>query len=227
MTASWAGEEIGRCRYGSTALWTLRGNLAGSQARRFAQRADLFFRGESAALVVDLRGAGMIDSAGASRLLGLRERHPGFAVVGRPSSWVDLPYPVRRAVSALRPAPDLQTALSAFTAPPNQGYAEKRMHMRIPLQIPVEVLCAGRLAPASLRDISRGGLHLALLPEGWLGEARKTGAATTLGIVGLETDPLARELTARFGRGPVLAMPVRALPGGVLGVRFTGSPTPV
>jgi hypothetical protein len=95
------------------------------------------------------------------------------------------------------------------------------------VQLPVEVLCAGRIAPASLRDISRGGLHLALLPDGWLGEARKSGAATTLGIVGLDADPLAREITARFGSGPVMAVPVRALPGGILGARFTGSPTPV
>jgi hypothetical protein len=220
------GGDIGRCRYGLNALWTLRGDLAGSLARRFAERVGLFFRGESASLLVDLRGAGMIDSAGASRLEELHGRHAGFLVVGRPASWTDLPLGVRRTLSALRPAPDLETALAALAAPAT-GRAERRSHPRIPLQFPVEVLCAGRLAPASLRDISRGGLHLELLPEGWLGEARKAGAATTLGIVGLDADPLARELTARFGRGPVLAVPVRALPGGVLGARFTGSPTPV
>ena len=227
MSASWCGDWVGRCRYGPHALWTIRGDLAGSLARRFADRVGLFFRSEAAALLVDLRAAGMIDSAGAARLRGLRERHPGFAVVGRPASWVDLPLGVRRTLSALHPAPDLETALASLGTTPEGGYAEKRSHPRIPLQIPVEVLCAGRLAPASLRDISRGGLHLELLPEGWLGEARKAGAATTLGIVGLDADPLAREITARFGRGPVLAVPVRALPGGVLGARFAGSPTPV
>jgi hypothetical protein len=114
--------------------------------------------------------------------------------------------------------------VAALPAPDN---GERRSSPRIPLQVPVEVLCAGRIAPASLRDISRGGLHLALLPDGWLGEARKSGAATTLGILGLDADPLAREITARYGRGPVMAIPVRALPGGILGARFTGSPTPV
>jgi hypothetical protein len=219
--------DIGRCRYGLNALWSLRGDLAGSLARRFAERVGLFFRSESASLLVDLRGAGLIDSLGAARLHELHERHAGFLLVGRPASWIDLPLGVRRALAALRPAPDLETALAALAPAHGSGLAERRSHPRIPLQVPVEVLCAGRLAPASLRDISRGGLHLALLPEGWLGEARKAGAATTLGIVGLDADPLARELTARFGRGPVMAVPVRALPGGVLGARFVGSPTPV
>jgi len=227
VTVSWTGDNVGRCRYGSSALWTLRGDLTGSLARSFAERVALFFRSEASALLVDLRGAGLIDSAGASRLNGLRERHPGFRIVGRPATWADLPLIVRRAILALQPAPDLETALAAGAAPPEQRYAEMRSYPRIPLQVPVEVLCAGRVAPASLRNISRGGLCLGHLPEGWLGEARKAGAATTLGILGLAADPLAREMTARFGRGPVMAVPVSALPGGVLGARFTGSPAPV
>jgi ABC-type transporter Mla MlaB component len=227
VTTGREGDGFGRCRYGAHALWTLRGDLAGSQARRFAERAGLFFRGETAALLVDLRGAGLIDSVGAALLLGLRERHPGFGVIGRPASWTDLPLAVRRSLAQLNPAADLMTALTAVAAQPAPELAEKRSSARIPVQLPVEVLCAGRIAPASLRDISRGGLHLALLPDGWLGEARKSGAATTLGILGLDADPLAREITARYGRGPVMAIPVRALPGGILGARFTGSPTPV
>ena len=227
MTTGRAGEGFGRCRYGAHALWTLRGDLSGSQARRFAERAGLFFRSETAALLVDLRGAGLIDSIGASLLRGLREGHPGFRVIGRPAGWTDLPLAVRQVLGALRAAPDIETALTGVAAPAPPDRGEKRSSPRIPVQIPVEVLCAGRIAPASLRDISRGGLHLALLPEGWLGDARKSGAATTLGILGLDADPLAREITARYGTGPAMAIPVRALPGGVLGARFTGSPTPV
>lgn len=227
MTTNRAGDGIEHCRYGSHALWSLHGDLTGSQARRFGERAWLFFRGEAAALLVDLRGAGLIDTAGAALLQSLRERHPRFGVIGHPASWTDLPFEVRRTLAGLRPAPDLETALTAVVALPAPENGEKRSSPRIPLQVPVEVLCAGRIAPASLRDISRGGLHLALLPEGWLGEARKSGAATTLGILGLDADPLAREITARYGRGPVMAVPVRALPGGILGARFTGSPTPV
>ena len=50
MSVSWTGNGIGRCRYGSNALWTLHGDLAGSRARRFAERVGLFFRSETAAL---------------------------------------------------------------------------------------------------------------------------------------------------------------------------------
>lgn len=221
------GEGFERCRYGGHALWRLHGDLTGSVARRFAERAWLFLRSEDAALLVDLRGAELIDTAGASLLQSLRSRQTRFSVIGRPCAWTDLPLPVRRTLAGLRPAPDIETALTAVLAMHAPEGGEKRSAPRIPLQVPVEVVCAGRVAPASLRDISRGGLHLALLPDGWLGEARRSGAATTLGILGLDADPLAREITARYGSGPVMAVPVRALPGGVLGARFTGSPTPV
>lgn len=222
-----AENGMGRCRYGANALWTLHGDVSGSYARRFAQRVDLFFRAESANLLVDLRGAEMIDSVGASALAGLRGRHAGFSVVGRPSSWVDLPPVVREVLRGLRPSPDLETALAAVSPRPSAEYREKRRHPRIPLQLPVEVYCAGSIAPASVRELSRGGLRLALLPEGWLGGLRKTANTTTLSIFGLEADPLGREIAAGSDAGPVTAIPVSALPGGILGARFAEAHPPV
>jgi hypothetical protein len=218
---------IGRCRYGASAVWSLSEDLAGSEARRFAGRVGLFFRREKTALLVDLRGAGLIDSAGAAALSHCRSLHQSFGVVGRPASWADLPAPVRIAVQDLCPAPDLETALAATTAADRAGIPEQRRHPRIPLQIPVEVVCAGHSALGALRDISRGGVRLSDLPDGWLGDLRRAGAVMTLGLLGLDADPLGRELTAGRGHGLVPAVPVCALPGGILGARFADAHPPV
>lgn len=228
MTLSWTATAagIGRCRYGSSALWSVRGDLAGSLARRFARQVALFFRSEPAPLLVDLRGIGLIDSIGADALSCCSADHAGFVAVGLPTDWADFTAPVRRALGKLRLEPDLETAL-ATAAPAWSGAAEQRRHPRLPLGIPVEVLCAGSATQGALRDISRGGVRLAHLPDGWLGELRRAGKATTLGILGLDADPLCRELTAGFPAGPVPAVPVSALPGGILGARFTAFHPPV
>ncbi len=226
MTLNWTAAAIGRCRYGSTALWGLSGDLVGGFARRFAQQVSLFFRSESAPLLADLRRVGLIDSAGAAALSRCAADHPDFVTIGRPPAWRELPLAVRRSLGALRSEPDIETVLAA-EHPVQAGYPHQRRYPRLPLQIPVEVLCAGRSAQGALRDISRGGVRLAHLPEGWLGELRRSGNATVLGILGLEADPLCRELTSGFPVGPVPVVPVCALPGGILGARFSASHPPV
>lgn len=226
MRLSWTAAGIGRCRYGSTALWSLSGDLVGGFARRFAQQVALFFRSEAAPLLADLRGVDLVDSAGAEALAGCAAEHAGFVTIGRPAAWGELPLTVRRALDGLPSQPDIETVLAA-EHPVAAGFERRRRYPRLPLQIPVEVLCAGRSAQGALRDISRGGLGLAHLPEGWLGELRRAGNATVLGILGLDADPLCRELTSGFPPGPIPVVPVCALPGGILGARFSASRPPV
>ena len=227
MTLEATTAGIGSFRYGASTVWSVEGDLAGSRARRFAAKVALFFRREATALLVDLRGAGLIDSAGAAALSAWRPSALPFGVVGRPACWADLPAPVRFSVEALAPAPDLETALAPAASLARRDGDEQRRHPRIPLQIPVEVVCAGSWAQGALRDISRGGVRLADLPEGWLGGLRRSGAAMRLDLLGLDVDPLARELTAGLCRRPLAAVPVCALPGGILGARFTDSRPPV
>jgi hypothetical protein len=223
---TWGTAGITRCRYGSSSLWVLHHELAGSGARRFAERVDLFFRAGEASLVLDLREAGLIDSAGADALTRGHEAHPGFRTVGRPRSWPDLPLGVRGALASLDPAPDLATALLGL-APLTRGTGdERRHHPRIGMHLPVAVLSAGRTAPAELRDISRSGVSLALLPEGWL-ELEGDSPEMALDIFGITADPLGRELCALFGTDPVAALAVRTAAAGELGARFTESSPPV
>lgn len=221
------GEKLRRCRYGASALWSFRGDLVGGTARWLEECVALFFRSEAAPLLLDIRDAGLIDSAGAAALDACNGSHAAFRLVGPPASWLDLPVTVRVALRGLRSEPDLETALAASATSTREGAAEQRRHPRIPLQLPVEVFCAGRTAQASLRDISRGGLRLSSLPEGWIGDLRRAGVKTAFDILGIADDPLGRELTAGFGGGAMTAVPVCAQPGGVIGARFPDARPPV
>ena len=218
---TWRSAEIESCRYGSSALWILRDELAGSGARRLAKRADLFFRSGETSLLLDLRQTGPIDSAGAGVLRACREAHSGFHTVGRPRSWAELPVGVRRTLLMLDPAPDIETAL----APPRDAVAdERRRHPRIGLQLPVELFTGGRAIQVTLKDLSRGGALLAMVPDDWFdGEV----AGRTFGIFGLAEDPFGREICA--GRSSVVmsAVAVRAPAAGQIGARFTDSPPPI
>jgi hypothetical protein len=223
---TWGTAGITSCRYGSSALWVLHHELAGSAAHRFAERIDLFFRTGEASLVLDLRDAGLIDSAGAEVLARGREAHPGFRTVGRPRSWPDLPLAVRGALVGLDPAPDLATALLGLAPLARDTGDERRHHPRIGMRLPVAVLSAGRTAQVELRDISRSGVSLALLPEGWL-ELEGDSPEMAFDIFGITADPLGREFCAAFGTGPVAALAVRTAAEGALGARFAESSPPV
>ena len=216
------GTGIGRYRYGSCVLWTLDDDLAGSVARRFADQVDLFFRSGETALVVDMRGVGLVDNIGAAALARCREAHPGVRVVGRPTGWDDLTATVRRSFRGLGALPDLETALEPASRSPAAG--EQRHHPRIPLQLPVELFVDGKCAPAALLDISRGGVHLSLVDERHLA-ALLTGES--FGILGLMADPLGREIAGGLSAEPVPVSPVRAAAPAGLGASFFGSPPPV
>lgn len=217
---TWRGAGIGCYRYGSRVLWTVDDDLAGSRADRFADRVGFYFRCGEPSLLVDLRQAGLIDSAGAAALARLCAAHPGLRVIGRPAAWEDCPVAVRRRLLGLGAATDLETALAA--GPAAGEMPERRRNPRIPLQLPVELFFEGGSAAASLQDISRGGVRLRLCD----GAASALCDGGAFDLLGLAEDPLGREF---FGAAPV---PVRAASVGVpvgaaVGARFTDSPPPV
>ena len=221
---TWRTAGIESCRYGSSALWILHQGLSGSEARRFAERMDLFFRAGETSLVLDLRQAGLIDTAGADVLMRGRGAHPGLRTVGQPRSWPDLPAAVRGALAGLEPAPDLETALLDLAPPARSAGDERRRHPRIGVRLPVSIFSSGRTDPAELRDISRSGVGLALLPGGWM---EGDDLERAFSIFGIAADPLGRELCTGFGSGPVSAVAVRTQAADALGARFTDSPPPV
>ena len=218
---TWRATGVGSYRYGSCALWTVDGDLAGSGARRFADRVELFFRAGETCLLVDLRQARLVDDVGAAALTRCRDDHPGFRVIGHPATWIDLVPAVRRSLLGLDAIPDLETGLTAAAPRPERSTGEQRRHPRIPLQLPVELFFAGKRASASLRDVSRGGVHLSLVPE-WLLASLPEGESFDL--LGLEEDPLGREIATA---GPIPVALVRAVNAADLGARFFGSPPPV
>ena len=218
---TWRATGVGSYRYGSCALWTVDGDLAGSGARRFADRVRLFFRAGETCLLVDLRRAGLVDSLGAAALTRCRDDHPGFRVIGHPAAWIDLVPAVRRALLGLDAISDLEAGLAAAATRPERATAEQRRHPRIPLQLPVELFFAGKSAAASLRDVSRGGVRLALVPEWFLGSLPDGGR---FDLLGLAADPLGREIAAA-GSSPVTL--VRNASAAALGASFSGSPPPV
>jgi hypothetical protein len=218
---TWRTTGVGSYRYGSCALWTVDGDLAGSGARRFADRVQLFFRAGEPRLLVDLRQAGLVDDLGAAALTSCRDTYPGFRVIGHPATWIDLVPAVRRSLSGLDAIPDLETALGAAAPRPERTAGEKRRYRRIPLQLPVELFFAGRRASASLRDVSRGGVHLSLVPEWFLASLTE---GESFDLLGLDEDPLGREIAAA---GPVPVALVRAASAAALAARFFGSPPPV
>lgn len=216
---TWRGAGIGCYRYGACALWTVSGDLAGSRAARFACRVELFFRTGETSLLVDVRQAGLIDSAGAAALARLCAANPGLRVVGRPAAWDDFPVAVRQLLLEVPATADLESALAPR---PAVGKSERRCHPRIPLQLPVELLLAGECSPAALQNISRGGVRLFLcaLPGAGLHDGQ------AFDILGLGEDPLGREFV---GAAPV---PVRAAGecgpvAATVGARFADSPPPV
>lgn len=220
-----ASVRMERYRYGSASLWSIRGHLCGSGARRVEQLVDLHFHGGAGDLIIDLREAGCVDSAGARALSRCRGEHPDVRLVGFPRSWDDLSLDVRVALLQLDPAPDLSTALlQGFDAP--RGAAEQRRHARIPVQIPVELCCGGNSAMVALRDISSGGARFEGVPDALLPALRLVDPSVPCEILGLDADPLGSEITRR-GRLAVAAVPVHFFPGAGLGARFLESHPPV
>jgi hypothetical protein len=218
---TWRCAGIGSYRYGSSVLWTVEGDLAGSGAARFAGRVELFFRSTETSLLIDLREARLIDSAGAAVLARLRSNHPGLSVIGRPATWDSLPIAVRHALLGLDAEPSLVAALTR--AQPAATFREQRRDTRIPLQLPVELFRCGRCAPAALADISRGGVRISAAPELFDAALR---AGEEFDILGLSEDPLGRELVGA-GASPVRLASVRGSLAAGLGARFADSPPPV
>jgi len=218
---TWRATGVGSYRYGSCALWTVDGDLAGSGARRFADRVQLFFRAGETGLLVDLRQARLVDDVGAAALTRCRDGYPGFRVIGHPASWIDLVPAVRRSLLGLDALPGLEAGLAAVAPRPARTTGVQRRHPRFPLQLPVELFFAGKRASASLRDVSRGGAHLSLVPEWFLASLME---GECFDLLGLEEDPLGREIAAA---GPVPVALVRAANATALAVRFFGSPPPV
>lgn len=218
---TWRATGVGSYRYGSCALWTVDGDLAGSGAWRFADRVQLFFRAGETRLFVDLRQARLVDDIGAAALTRCRDDHPGFQVIGHPVTWIDLVPSVRRSLLGLDAIPGLEAGLAAAAPRPERTTGEQRRHPRIPLQLPVELFFAGKHASASLRDVSRGGVRLSLVPE-WFLASLPEGEGFDL--LGLAEDPLGREIAAA---GPIPVALVRAAKAAALGASFFGSPPPV
>jgi hypothetical protein len=218
---TWRATGVGSYRYGSCALWTVDGDLAGSGAWRFAERVQLFFRSGETGLLVDLRQARLVDDLGAAALTRCRDTYPGFRVIGHPATWIDLVPAVRRSLLGLGAIPDLEAALAAAAPPPERTTGVQRRHPRFPLQLPVELFIAGKHAAATLRDVSRGGVHLSLVPESFLASLL---AGETFDLLGLEEDPLGREIAAA---GPIPAALVHASNAADLGARFIGGPPPI
>jgi hypothetical protein len=162
-----------------------------------------------------------VDDLGAAALARCRDTYPGFRVIGHPATWIDLVPAVRRSLLGLDAIPDLEAALAAAAPRPERTAGEKRRFPRIPLQLPVELFCAGKRASASLRDVSRGGVHLSLVPEWFLASLME---GESFDLLGLEEDPLGREIAAA---GPVPVALVRAATGAALAARFCGNPPPV
>lgn len=218
---TWRATGVGSYRYGPCSLWTVDGDLAGSGARRFAERVHLFFRAGETSLLVDLRRAGLVDAAGAAALARCRDNHSGFRVIGHPATWIDLVPNVRRSLLGLGAIPDLEAGLAAAAPRPEPATGEQRRHQRIPLQLPVELFFAGKRASATLRDVSRGGVRLSLVPE-WFRDSLP--ARGSFELLGLQDDPLCREIAAA---GPIPVALVRTAAAAALGARFFGSPPPV
>jgi hypothetical protein len=218
---TWRASGVGSYRYGSCALWTVDGDLAGSGAWRFAERVQLFFRSGETGLLVDLRQARLVDDVGAAALTRCRDTYPGFRVIGHPATWIDLVPAVRRSLLGLDAIPDLEAALAAASPRPARTNGMQRRHPRFPLQLPVELFFAGKRASATLRELSRGGVHISLVPEWFLASLLE---GEIFDLLGLEEDPLGREIAAA---GPVPVALVYASNAATLGARFIGSPPPV
>jgi hypothetical protein len=218
---TWGATGVGSYRYGSCALWTVDGDLAGSGAWRFAERVQLFFRSGETGLLVDLRQARLVDDVGAAALTRCRDTYPGFRVIGHPATWIDLVPAVRRSLLGLDAIPDLEAALAAASPRPARTNGMQRRHPRFPLQLPVELFFAGKRASATLRELSRGGVHISLVPEWFLASLLE---GEIFDLLGLEEDPLGREIAAA---GPVPVALVYASNAATLGARFIGSPPPV
>jgi len=222
---------IERCRYGGTSVWVARGALGGSEAHRLADRVRLHFRAEQAPLVLDVRGLDQVDDCGLRALARCREEHPGFRVIGRPLGWPTLPLGLRLGLDGISAGPDLATTLERAAARRSAAAArpagvQQRRHPRVPVGIPVEIILGGRTAPATLEELSRGGLRLGRLTES-CAAALAAEPHPRFEVVGLDADPFAREVLGPAASGPVAAVPVYLLAAARVGARFAESRPPL
>ena len=151
-------------------------------------------------------------------------RYPGFRV-DRPPRDLERPSPRCAApCSAWTRCPTLKPRWQPPRRVPAPARPSNAATRAFPLQLPVELFFArGTRASASLRDVSRGGVRLSLVPEGCLAALRR--GRRSFGLLGLDADPLGREIAAA-GAGAVLAVsfaPARRS----LAARFLEQPPPV
>jgi hypothetical protein len=220
-------ETVRQYRYGTTTLWVLEGDLVGTQAKRLQSRVDMFFQDRERLLILDLREAGFIDSLGAAVLQGCSHRYTSFFLLGRPESFEDFPLGVRRTVLTLCPSDSLRSLLGAAAQlAESSAQEEKRRWPRLPAQFMVDLVLVNRLAAAVLTDISPGGGRLERIAQESLSEIQRDPAGQSFELIGLEQDPLGREIAQELGTPSPAATAVHFLSqvGGV-GISFrSGEP---
>lgn len=227
MVSSATAQEMSRHRYGDTRLWVLERNLGGSRAGRLLEQLDQHFEQVSEHLLLDLRGASFIDSAGAEALERAALRHPGLAVVGFPRDYDNLPRRTRASLKILRPADTLEKAFSSLNGKTQDStpWRNRRRYCRIPATIPVEIIFGTRTAASTIHDVSLGGGRLGRLPASWIREIREGADTPDMIIAGMDHDPLGREISHRFETSLLSSHPVHLLPEGAgLGIRFSEPP---
>jgi hypothetical protein len=220
-------QEMSRHRYGDTRLWVLERNLGGSRAGRLLEQMDQHFEQVSGHLLLDLRGASFIDSAGAEALERAALRHPGLAVVGFPREYENLPRRTRASLRILRPAGTLEKAFASLNDKTQDStpWRNRRRYCRIPAAIPVEIIFGTRTAASTIHDVSLGGGRLGRLPSSWIREIRRGVDTPDMIIAGMDHDPLGREISHRFETNLLSSHPVHLLPEGAgLGIRFSDPP---
>ena len=214
--------DTGRFHYGGIDYWVLKKNVGGASARRLAELVELHFHEDGSPLILDLHQVPIIDSEGAYYLEFSRRRHADLQVIGKPRDYDTLPASIRETLDILRASESLESALSLRNGDAlSRSWPRKRLHNRIPVNIPVEIFCDGRSAVASLRDISRGGVRLGRASSPVVREPEGSSSFPHLTIAGIDRDPLGLEIIRSFNTSEILTTPVYVLPGNNgMGVQF-------
>lgn len=219
-------EEMERYRYGDTSLWTVEKHLGGSRAKRLLEHLELYFGEGGSGLLLDLRGAVLIDSDGAEALERAARRHPGLAVVGLPRDYESLPRRIRASLRTLRPVESIEKGFTSLNgkAQDTARWREQRRHCRIPVHMHVEAILGNMSTAVLLHDVSLGGGRIGRLPRSWIKKIEDLDHAPTITLTGMDYDPLGREITGCYDTDTLVSQPVHLLPGSTgIGVRFAGA----
>lgn len=218
-------EEMERYRYGDTSLWTVETHLGGTRAKRLLEHLELYFEEGGSGLLLDLRGAALIDSDGAAALERAARRHPGLAIVGLPGDYESLPRGIRASLRRLRPVESIEKGFAALNVQAQDAarWREQRRHYRIPVHMHVEAILGNMSTAVVLHDVSLGGGRIGRLPRSWIREIEDLDHAPTISLTGMDSDPLGREITGCYDTDTLVSQPVYLLPESTgIGVRFAG-----